>query len=181
VGIQYWINKEFEDIEIHYDFDRFGPWYSWIAPHKGITSIGVGGIPRLISTKKIKENLIKWCAENDYDISDAKFEGAPINGIYQGYRFNDKFLIGDAAGFPSPLTGEGIYFAMASGEDVAKTIINKNHDPILIKKILDIRKKHEIILNTFKLNKTLKKMEYNLLFSLLEFKFFKNMMIDLVA
>jgi len=181
MAIQYWFKRESKKIEVHYDADRFGPWYIWVVPHKGITSIGTGGGPKIMPIKKMKDNLIKWCAENEYDISDAKFEAAPICYDYKGYSFNNKFLIGDAAGLPSGLTGEGIYFAMASGEDVAKIIINNNHKPILINKILDIKKKHELILKTFMLNKTLEKVEYNLLLSLLKFKFFDKMVIDLVA
>ena len=181
IGIQFWTKRKFKDMHIHFDVYRFGPWYSWVVPHKGITSIGTGTDPRLISIKKMKENLTNWCIENDYDISDAKFDSAPINGDYQGYRFNNKFLIGDAAGFPSGFTGEGIYFAMASGEDVAKTIINKNHTPILINKVLDIKRKHEMFLNSLRLNKTFAKVEHNLFLSLLKFKFFENYIIDLVA
>ena len=70
---------------------------------------------------------------------------------------------------------------MASGEDVAKIIIDKNHKPLLINKILTIKRKHELIANSFKLNKTLEKSEYNLLLKLLKFKFFYREMIDLVA
>lgn len=181
IGIQCWIKREFKDMELHHDVDRFGPWYSWIVPHKGITSIGTGGDPRSIPTMKMKEGLIKWCAENDCDISNANFEGAPINWEYKGYRFSNKFLIGDAGGFASSLTGEGIYFAMASGEDVAKIIINENHNPVLIEKILNIKRKHETILNLFRLNKTFGEVEYNLFLSFLKFRFFGKMVIDLLA
>ncbi len=181
IGIQYWVKKEFKDMEVHFDADKFGPWFTWIAPHKGLTSIGTGSDPRLIPSKKLKENLNSWCLENNIPISSVRFEGAPINYDYQGYKFNNKFLVGDAAGFTSGLTGEGIYFAMASGEDVAKMIINKNHKPLLINKILSIKRKHEMIANAFKLNKTLEKIEYNLLLNLLKIKLFDKKVIDLVA
>lgn len=181
IGIQYWVKKEFKNMEIHFDADKFGPWFAWIAPHNGLTSIGTGSDPRLIPSNKLRENLNSWCLENDISISSAKFEGAPINYDYQGYKFNNKYLIGDAAGFASGLTGEGIYFAMASGEDVANMIINKNYEPLLIDKILAIKRKHEIIANTFKLNKTLEKIEYDLLLNLLKIKLFDKKAIDLVA
>lgn len=181
MGIHYWTKEKFKNMEVHFDADKFGPWYGWIVPHKKLTSIGTGSDPRVISSKKAKKNLELWCLENKLAISSAKFEGAPINYDYKGYKFRNKYLIGDAAGFPSGLTGEGIYFAMASGDDVAKMIINKNHKPELINKILDIKKKHELILRAFKLNKTLEKIEYNILLSLLHFKFFDKEIIDLVG
>lgn len=181
IGLQYWVNQKFKDLEVHLDADKFGPWYSWIAPHKRKTSIGTGTDPRLIPSKKLKKNLNLWCSEKGIDVSSAKLEWAPINYDYKGYRFNNKFLIGDAAGFTSGLSGEGIYFAMASGEDVAKIIVNKNHKPSLIQKVLDIKKKHELIAEAFKLNKTLERVEYNLLLSLLKFKFFDKRTIDLLG
>ena len=181
VGIQYWTDQKFKDMEIHFDADKFGPWYAWIVPHTKLTSIGTGADTRLISSKKLRKNLDLWCSENNFDISNSRFEGAPINYNYQGYKFNNKFLIGDAAGFASGLTGEGIYFAMASGEDVAKIIIDKKYKPLLIEKILDIKRRHEIIADSFKLNKILEKVEYNLLFSLFKFKFFDEEVIDLVG
>lgn len=181
VGIQYWVKKKFKNMEFHFDFENFGPWYSWIAPHKKFTSIGAGGDPRVISTKKIKESLISWCIKNNYNIEGAKFEGAPINYNYQGYKFSNKFLIGDAAGFTSGLSGEGIYFAMASGKDVAKTIIDENHDPILIESILEIKKKHKMILDMLKSNKTIGKIGQNSLLTLLKFEFFSDIAIDLLG
>ena len=181
MGIQYWVKKEFKNIEIHFDADKFGPWFAWIVPHKGLTSIGAGGDIRLMPLNKMKENLDLWCSEHKISLSSAKFEGAAINPDYQGYKFKNKFLVGDAAGFASGLTGEGIYFAMASGEDVAKIIIDKNHKPLLINEILSIKKKHDIIVKSFKLNKTLEKIEYNALLELLKIKLFDKAVINLVC
>lgn len=181
MGIQYWINRKFKYLEVHLDADKFGPWYSWIVPHKRKTSIGTGADPRWIPSKKLKENLDLWCSGKGIDVSSAEFEWAPINYDYRGYKFKNKFLVGDAAGFTSGLSGEGIYFAMASGEDVAKTIVNKNHKPLLIQRVLEIKKKHELIAEAFKLNKTLEKIEYNVLLSLLKLKFFDKKTIDLLG
>lgn len=181
MGIQYWINKDLKYMEGHFDAEKFGPWYSWIAPHKGLTSVGAGSGPKVLPVKKLKENLDAWCKEKGLPIESAKFEGAPINYEYEGYKFNNTYLIGDAAGFTSGLTGEGIYFAMASGEDVAKMIIEQNHEPKLINKILSIKEKHEMIAKTFQLNKTLEKVEYNILMELLKIKSFDKLVIDLIA
>ena len=47
-----------------------------------------------------------------------------VNSAYQGLRFGKKWLVGDAAGLSSALTGEGIYPAVASGEAVAAMIVS---------------------------------------------------------
>lgn len=181
IGIQYWIEKPHENMEIHFDVDKFGPWYSWLVPHEGKTCIGTGGDLHITSVEKLKKNLNLWCKERSYDIASAKFEGAFINYKYSGYKFNNRYLIGDAAGLPSGLTGEGIYFAMVSGEEVAKMVISKSYKPELIDKILNIKKKHEIIANIFRFNKTLTKVEHNILLSLFKLKFFSDMAINLIA
>lgn len=181
MGIQYWVKKEYKYIECHFDADKFGPWYSWIAPHRGVTSIGAGSDPKVLPMKRLKENLDSWCRERNIPIENAEYEGAPINYHYEGYKFGNKYLVGDAAGFTSGLTGEGIYFAMASGEDVAKMILNSRHKPALINKVLSIKKKHEMIAKTFQLNKTMEKIEQGFILELLKFKSFDKFVIDLIA
>jgi geranylgeranyl reductase len=37
-------------------------------------------------------------------------------------------LVGDAAGLASGLTGEGIYSALVSGQEVARMIVQTNHE-----------------------------------------------------
>ncbi len=180
IGIQYWLKGRLDEIEIRLDPDKFGPWYAWLTPHKDIFSIGTGGDTKIVPIEKMKEKLLSCCKEKNLDISSTELEGAPIGYCYQGYRFGNKFLVGDAAGFTSGLTGEGIYSAIASGEDVAKMIIDKNHNPVLVERILNKKRKHEIILNILK-NKYLAKPALNLIFYLLRFNFFKRKAISLIA
>jgi len=51
--------------------------------------------------------------------------------------------VGDAAGLASGFSGEGIHFALLSGEDVAKQIINPKYKSPKIKEILKIKENHE--------------------------------------
>ena len=76
-----------------------------------------------------------------------------INYDYKGYEFGNKFLIGDAGGFASGLTGEGIYFAIKSGADVADKIINEECDCSNINHILKVKSFEEKILRTVEINK----------------------------
>jgi len=72
--------------------------------------------------------------EFDLDISKHKCEGFKGNADFRGWRFrknqnptsasHNVFLVGDAAGLLNPVTTEGIYYAMKSGEGVAKHIRN---------------------------------------------------------
>ncbi len=180
IGIQYWVEEEYRDLEIHLDYGTFGPWYGWVAPHRGTTSIGTGGHTGFMPLKRMKRNLSEWCKQEGYDISGARFEGASLSNDYRGFRFGNRFLVGDAAGLVSGYTGEGIYFSMASGEDVARMIINKGHDPVLIRKVLEIKRKHEMILRTLKFNNMTGIAGQNLMLELLRFSFLKNRFIELM-
>ena len=50
-------------------------------------------------------------------------EGFRGNADYRGWRFRNVFLAGDAAGLLNPVTTEGIYYAVKSGEGVARHIL----------------------------------------------------------
>lgn len=67
----------------------------------------------------------------------------------EGTHFNNIFLVGDAAGLASKNTGEGIAYALASGEDIAKYLLDNNYNFLNIKNILKYKKRQEFILATF--------------------------------
>lgn len=77
------------------------------------------------------------------DCNKSQLQAAPINFDFRGFNFGNKFLIGDAAGFASGLTGEGIYFAIVSGREIAKKILDPNYNLLYLKRILKIKRGQE--------------------------------------
>lgn len=149
---QYKIKDNFKDFEMYFNPSLIGPGYFWIIPHKDFISVGCG------TTKKYSKNLLKnfhkWLKKQKIDISKSKLEAFPINCNYQNHEFDNIFLIGDAAGFASELTGEGIYQALTSGEDVAKKILNPNYKYKYIPQIIKTKNRHKKVvklLNSSKL------------------------------
>lgn len=121
VAFQYIIKEEFKDLELHVNPTRFGLTYLWIFPYKGTASIGTGiDVGRTRTIKDLRHNFEKWLEERNIDYHNALFESAPINYDYEGHDFGNIFLAGDAGGFTSPLTAEGIYSSFVSGEEIAK-------------------------------------------------------------
>lgn len=181
-AFHYILNKKVKDIEMYFDVERFGPAYAWIFPYKNIVSVGTGADSnyKKLKTIDVKRNFDEWCKERGYDIKNSKFYASPINYDYKGYKFGNKFLVGDAAGFSSGLTGEGIYFAILSGMDVASKILDKEYDCKNIKHILKIKRFEERILHSLELSKTLTKIEYDLLVRLIKFKWFDKKLLELV-
>lgn len=140
IGIQYIIpTDKYKDFEVFFKPKYFSAWYTWIFPHRGYVSIGCGGDPEHISPKKLKDNFHRWLKDKHIDISEGKYEAFPMDTDYKGSFFDNVFLVGDAAGLVSPFTGEGIYQALISGEEMAKTILNPSY---ISDKITDLTHKH---------------------------------------
>jgi len=166
---QYIIPKKCEHLEVFIDPEKFGPLYSWLFPHRNLSVIGGGsdfkrGLhkPTLnLKISDIRKNFEdQWSKK--FDLNKSLFQAAMINYDYKGHDFKNKFLIGDAAGLASGLTGEGIYFAIKSGEDVANKIVNSEYECVNIKHILKVKSFEEKILGTLEISKSLTKIEVEL-------------------
>lgn len=149
IGIQYIIpTTKYKDFEIYFDSNLFSAWYAWIFPHSNYVSIGCGGDPKTISSKQLRKNFSAWLKKHDIDVSKGKYEAFPINGDYKKHLFNRNiYLAGDSGGFASVLTGEGIYQALISGEEIGKIILNKNYHSHKIDDLINLQIKHHKILD----------------------------------
>lgn len=107
--------------------DFFG--YGWLFPKREHLNVGIGGplsltkdiynmFVRLVRILKDKELIPR-----DFQNSGFKARFAPVSGIIRKPYGDRVVLCGDAAGCSNPLNGEGIYYAMASGQIASETII----------------------------------------------------------
>jgi geranylgeranyl reductase len=143
IAIQYIVpTDEYDKLEFFLDSKLFKTWYAWIFPHRGYASIGCMCDPRKISSKQLQKNFAVWLRKNDIDVSAGVRQGYAINYDYRGYRFDNVFLVGDAAGLASGLTGEGIYQAIVSGEEAARSILDKEYDSPMIEELLQTKRMH---------------------------------------
>ena len=107
--------------------------YGWVFPKKEHLNIGFGVIRAFKRTRENTLNLLECYHEyiallKEQDLIPQKLTETPIVGgalpthpLEKTY--GDRILlVGDAAGFINPLSGEGIYYAMASGEIAAGII-----------------------------------------------------------
>ena len=107
--------------------------YGWIFPKKKHVSVGIGEFESAVDKSKPKTNLkeiyekyIDTLKENnilprDFKIENPKGSTLPVFPLEK--TFADRVLLcGDAAGFINSITGEGIYYAMTSGEIAANVI-----------------------------------------------------------
>ena len=108
-------------LEFHIDPVRMG--YYWIFPHDGYYSIGIWGFSRYLHDSKrlMKEFMIKNGFTSDYRLQGRL---VPVGGRRRKVASSRIALAGDAAGYVEPFTGEGIAYAIRSGQIAADTIAN---------------------------------------------------------
>lgn len=163
IAIQYIIpGDDYKKFEMFFDSKLFSLGYAWIFPHKGHASVGCGCEPCVFSSKNLMAGFKKWLAEKKVDISNGKYEAFPINYDYQGYKFGNIFLVGDAAGLASGLTGGGIFQALVSGEEAAKLIIDKNYVSQEMEEVLKSNEKQNRTLRFMAKTKSIVGLEFEL-------------------
>lgn len=142
IGINYWLPADCREMQWHLDSSLFGSGYGWVFPHSDTVSVGAYVDSRVMKANQLKENLLHWGEKNSYPLSGLKGEAERINFDYRGHSFNNIFLVGDAAGLASGLTGEGIYPAIISGEAVARSIVNPLFNPVELKRLIKNHTRH---------------------------------------
>jgi geranylgeranyl reductase len=145
VGIHFLVPGNFDRMEWHLNDSLFQNGYAWIFPFKDMASVGVYGAKPYNTPRQMLTGLRRWAAARKISLAGLKPEAGQINFDYRGWRFNNIMLIGDAAGFASGLTGEGIYPALVSGETAARIIINPDYDCSELQRIITKQKKHQRI------------------------------------
>ena len=106
--------------------------YGWVFPKKEHLNIGFS-IINMDKNLQQKHNLLNWYQDyisllKEKNLIPQHLKETPVKGgallthpLEKTY--TDRFLlVGDAAGFINPLTGEGIYYAMVSGQIAAEII-----------------------------------------------------------
>jgi geranylgeranyl reductase family protein len=107
--------------EIYYGSIKWG--YGWVFPKKDKLTIGIAGLYK--HNDDIK-SVFHQFLEQDLGLpTNLPMKGyyLPFGEFQQQLEKNNFMLIGDAAGLVDPITGEGIAFAMESGEMAAESII----------------------------------------------------------
>jgi flavin-dependent dehydrogenase len=106
------------------DSRRLASGYLWIFPHSYYNSIGAGAPIRLVRPADLRMRLEQYVAALGIQRLP-RFQAATIEVQFVGFHFaGGVHLVGDAAGVASGLTGEGIYAALITGEEVARQILD---------------------------------------------------------
>jgi len=124
------INEHLDNIiEVHTGLLKMG--FGWVFPHSGYYSVGIAGIAKYLNNPKIK--MRKFLDSVGFrDRYSIKRHLIPTGGIKRKLTTSRVVLTGDAAGFLDSFYGEGISYAIRSGQIASETIsrIIKQEDSI---------------------------------------------------
>ena len=117
--------------QVEFYFGLVDVGYAWIFHHVGHLNVGIGSLLKsyvrppqdelkaFIGRHPIASRRLRDLAQQSVEFSGAYL---PYNGILRK-TFSDRLLlVGDAAGFVSTLTGEGIFYSMKSAEIAADVL-----------------------------------------------------------
>lgn len=147
IGITYQIPGQYPEMEWHLNSSLFANGYAWIFPHRESASIGAYVDSKRMKAITLKNNLLHWADMYGYPLRNYQPSSELINFDYRGWHFANTYLIGDAAGLASGLTGEGIYSAIISGETVGNFIANPDYDTTPLKNLIKNHAIHRTMVN----------------------------------
>ncbi|MDD5041993.1 MAG: NAD(P)/FAD-dependent oxidoreductase [Candidatus Peribacteraceae bacterium] len=118
--------------------------YLWSFPkQENVTNVGGYYDPDEIPFEKVLEEFKAFMAAEGFAFTMSQLKGAPLGILYKGVEFGNIYLAGEAAGMTEALTGEGIAFALTSGREVAKHILDPAYAMPDLKRILALKKRRE--------------------------------------
>ena len=107
--------------------------YIWVFPRCGHLSVGICGKGAPAHT--LRARLEKYMQERGIAWKGAKFYSHMLPSLDSpGWRKNRVagegwMAVGDAGGLVDPITGEGLYYAMRSGDLASRVVLNDAHSP----------------------------------------------------
>jgi geranylgeranyl reductase family protein len=101
--------------------------YIWVFPRCGHLSVGICGKGEAAGS--LRRRLELYMTQHDISWKDATFYSHLLPSLdassWRGNRVSGEgwMAVGDAAGLVDPITGEGLYYAIRSGDLAARTIL----------------------------------------------------------
>mmetsp|Transcript_61844 Transcript_61844/g.114807 ORF Transcript_61844/g.114807 Transcript_61844/m.114807 type:complete len:505 (-) Transcript_61844:311-1825(-) len=118
-----------ERAEMYVGEDVSPDFYGWVFPKCDHVAVGTGTVKDKSGIQKYQQGTRDRAANRIKGGEIIRVEAHPIPEHPRPYRVRDRVaLIGDAAGYVTKCSGEGIYFAAKSGRMCAETIVKKTEN-----------------------------------------------------
>jgi geranylgeranyl reductase family protein len=105
--------------------------YIWVFPRCGHLSVGICGKGE--PAHSLRARLERYMNEKGISYKDASFYGHMLPSLeHSGWKNNRLagegwLAVGDAGGLVDPITGEGLYYAMRSGDLASQVVLSDTH------------------------------------------------------
>jgi len=172
IGMYYEIPKITNEVIWHFNPEVIKTGYIWSFPHLDGTNMGVFFNPECLSPKAAKQALHDYLGARNIDYSVCKYEAAAISHHYQGCEFGNIFLAGDAAGLALRTNGAGISFAIVSGKEIARKILNSDYKMPELAVILYFKSRQENLFSFIERIEFIQRPAYRMLMNLMKKKWF---------
>jgi len=110
-------------------FGRFGLGYGWVFPKQDVVNIGIAQLLSVHerSIQTVYQEFLRLLQQlgavsSTHEPTTLRGGLIPVGGVMPCTQADRVLICGDAAGFVHGITGEGIYYAMISGDLAAKTL-----------------------------------------------------------
>merc|ERR1712086_562016 len=115
----------YEDLAEMYVGDDVSPdFYGWVFPKYDHVGVGTGTVVNRPAINQYQTAIRERAGDRIAGGKVIKVEAHPIPEHYRPRRVKDRaMLVGDAAGYVTKCSGEGIYFAAKSGRMAAEAIV----------------------------------------------------------
>ncbi len=124
-ALGYWVPDNRNHLDIQFLPNLEG--YIWVFPRAGHLSVGICGKGE--SAQQLRQRLERYMDEQGLARKDAKFYGHMLPALETGSWRNNRvagdgwLAVGDAGGLVDPVTGEGLYYAIRSGDLASQMIL----------------------------------------------------------
>jgi len=128
-ALGYYVPESRDRVDIQFLLQLEG--YIWVFPREGHLSVGICGKGEPAQALRVR--LEAYMDERGISRKDAAFYSHMLPSLESGgWRRNrvagDRWIaVGDAAGLVDPITGEGLYYAMRSGDFASRVVLNDAH------------------------------------------------------
>lgn len=128
-ALGYYVPTDQDHIDIQFLPDLEG--YIWVFPRCGHLSVGICGKGE--PAQSLRSRLERYMEEKSLRYQGAAFYGHVLPSLETPAWSRNRvagegwLAVGDAAGLVDPITGEGLYYAMRSGDLASQVILNEAH------------------------------------------------------
>jgi geranylgeranyl reductase family protein len=136
--------------------------YAWVFPNSDCVAVGLGGLIRSNGNafKTILKQFLHFLGLPEEMADQARAHPIPYGNYLRRPAHGRMLLCGDAAGLVEPFFGEGIYYAMRSGELAARAVLaHADAPPAAARTYIDALEAH--VFREFDASKRLRALLYS--------------------